>query len=531
MALSRGKPTTVTSEFRHEWERELEEKLRRRFKWYSLTVVVLNTVGALMGAAMIVLAGLMPSAGEGASIGEAELAANAVNLRVTGVNVVVNSLVTVFVFAVALAHVSRRPLERSRLVDLVTWLILGVGVFGFVTHGATQLVVAEIDARAFLIAGGGSDFATFGIQGAFSIGLIHAIASLFLPWTAKESLRPVWPLFYAYVVVALVLSWDRPVFLLGTVVATAVFAVPGTVIAWWKHSRFRDRFHQRALRKRYGDLKRDLFDARRLHEDLFPPVIDEGPLLLRYTYQPMRQIGGDYLYARLRRDEDGEIVGAHVIVLDVTGHGIPAALTVNRLHGEIDRQLALDSDASPGDLLAAINEYLHLTVAQRSMYATALCIEADLRGGVVRWASAGHPPAFLRAVDGRLFHLFPTTIVLGAVPPGEFDRVTESMAFGAGDVVFAYTDGAIETRNESNAMLSVRGLEGMLVSLPFDRGAPHELDATSEIADRLEAVRRGPAEDDTLLVQLSRPVGFEAGDGGERVGDEARGVGEGARAR
>ena len=38
--------------------------------------------------------------------------------------------------------------------------------------------------------------------------------------------------------------------------------------------------------------------ARRIHESLFPTPLKDGAVRLEYRYEPARQIGGDYLYAR-----------------------------------------------------------------------------------------------------------------------------------------------------------------------------------------------------------------------------------------
>jgi sigma-B regulation protein RsbU (phosphoserine phosphatase) len=231
---------------------------------------------------------------------------------------------------------------------------------------------------------------------------------------------------------------------------------------------------------------------------------------MRYAYTPMRQIGGDYLYTRLHHAEpnnhDSPIDAAHLVVLDVTGHGVPAALTVNRIHGEIDRQLALNPILSPARLLAALNEYLHLTLAARSVYATALCLRIDLENDAVTWASAGHPPAFLRTVDNRLHHLRPTTIVLGAVPPDAFEHEEDTLSFTPGDTILAYTDGATETTDTNGRMVRVQGLEAIFHAINFPRNAPHTADATAEVARRLDDTRQGPNHDDTLLVQIARPL-------------------------
>src|SRR5690606_28540475 len=98
----------------------------------------------------------------------------------------------------------------------------------------------------------------------------------------------------------------------------------------------------RALATRYGEFRRELTDARRIHESLFPKPKCEGDVHFLYLYEPMRQIGGDYLFVSCAPTDDGRREMLSFVVIDVTGHGIPAALTVNRLHGELSRLFAED---------------------------------------------------------------------------------------------------------------------------------------------------------------------------------------------
>jgi serine phosphatase RsbU (regulator of sigma subunit) len=156
-------------------------------------------------------------------------------------------------------------------------------------------------------------------------------------------------------------------------------------------------------------------------------------------------------------------------------------------------------------VLRALNRYVHLTLANHSVYATALCLRVDPVQGVVEWASGGHPPAFLRAVDGTIDRLPSTSFVLGAVPDEAFSHGQQSHRFGPGDTLIAYTDGATEARNEAGRMLGVTGLERILASTPpaFDGGW------ASVILSAVEAHRLGPARDDTLVVEIVRTLGLD----------------------
>lgn len=340
------------------------------------------------------------------------------------------------------------------------------------------------------------------ISGLSNILFTHFFACCFLPWTPRESVKPVVPLLAVNAAIMLFYVRQNPVGIPVAIVLSPLVAAPGAFICWWRGSRIRDSFTLNVLKGRYSEIKRELVDARRIHESLFPEPVRDGPVRLDYRYEPMRQIGGDYLYARQIAVPGASQPLTHVIIVDVTGHGITAALTVNRLHGEIDRQLGERPDASPADLLTGLNRYLHHTLANHSVYATALCIRVDAERDRIAWASAGHPPAFIRGSDGTVDQLDSTTLVLGACKGDDFDPNQQEVDFHRGDAIIAYTDGAIECRNEQGRMLGVAGFRGLVASLGVASGEA-SLDALIRSVD---THRFGPLQDDTLLVEVARPL-------------------------
>jgi serine phosphatase RsbU (regulator of sigma subunit) len=339
-------------------------------------------------------------------------------------------------------------------------------------------------------------------SGLWSVFLTHFFACCFLPWTPRESIRPIIPLLILNAVILLFYIQASFIAIPIAIALSPLVAAPGALICRLRGGKIRDSFTLNVLKGRYSEIKRELVDARRIHESLFPAPVFTGPVRLDYRYEPMRQIGGDYLYAR---QIDSPVTArdyTHIIIVDVTGHGITAALTVNRLHGEIDRQLGERPESTPAELLTGLNKYLHHTLASHSVYATALCIRVDPAQDELTWASAGHPPAFLRAADGTIDQLDSTTLVLGACKGDDFDPNQQTSKFTRGDALIAYTDGAIESRNAQGRMLGVNGFRAMIAGLKSLPGHP-TLDPLIRAVDEH---RYGPIQDDTLLVEVTRPV-------------------------
>ena len=343
-------------------------------------------------------------------------------------------------------------------------------------------------------------------QGPALMGFIiaHFIACCLFPWTIKQAITPV-------VVILLGSAFSHVAFegtgigksTIFTVLYT-VLTIPAVVITGFRHSQRVQRATNKFLNQRYGMLRQELAYARQVHEALFPAPHTSGDIRYAYQYEPMRQIGGDYLYTRTSNGDKC----LSIVIVDVTGHGIPAALTVNRLHGEIDIAFAEDPDISPGEMLERLNRYVHLTLAKHSIYATAVCMRVDCERGKVEYASGGHPPAFIRGVDGTLQDLDPTTFVLGACSEKDFEAGQVEYDFDPGDSLIAYTDGAIEARSMEGKMLQIDGLRRLL-SAPAMPGVSNA--GQGQWADRIltevAAFRGGlPPEDDTLAIEIYRPV-------------------------
>ncbi len=344
----------------------------------------------------------------------------------------------------------------------------------------------------------------------------HAAGAALLPWTPIRTQLPI-----AWIVVvsvaSLLLQGPPEPFGgdLGFTVATVLIGVPGVVIALLKAWRARDQFTIRFFQDRLQEVRQELVDARVIHEGAFPVPRNEGAVRFSYGYEPMRQIGGDYLHAHLhpapaiegappeRREHERPLT---VVSLDVTGHGIPAALTVNRLHGELSRIFAEQPDVHPGEAMRLLNKYTYLTLSGYGVFVAAFILRVDPAEGVLRYASAGFPAALLRSAGGAIVELPATATVLGVLEPGEFDPAQQIRPFHAGDTLVAFTDGAPEARSRSGADFGARRVRELVAEAPPDQ--PGRLpEAILRAVDRF---RHGAPTDDTLVFEVYRPFSAPA---------------------
>src|SRR5439155_7602269 len=121
----------------------------------------------------------------------------------------------------------------------------------------------------------------------------------------------------------------------------------------------------------------------------------------------------------------------------------------------------------------------------------------------VTWSSAGHPPAFLCPANGGAIEaLDSTSMLLGPVAGNAYDAQQQSRDISDGDVIIAYTDGAIECRDAFDRQLGIEGLKGFILRAR-GQSMPAALDAVMAGVDRHRA---GPADDDILLLGLSLSI-------------------------
>lgn len=250
-----------------------------------------------------------------------------------------------------------------------------------------------------------------------------------------------------------------------------------------------------SLRAMYAELRRDLLAARRLHHALFPAPGRVGPLEFSYLCAPAQEIGGDYLHAHTSCR--GGRAALTLTVLDVTGHGIGAAMAVHELHGVLSRLATECGSLSPRRVIRTLNRAVLAGLAPRAVFASAVCVRAQAGGGL-EWASAGHPPAVVRRADGSVERLEATCAMLGVEEDAVFRPEPRRVGFEAGDTVLLCTDGAADGATASGERLGISGLCRVL-----ERGFAATRGWRPEAVLRhLNELRGGPSPDDTLIVRL-----------------------------
>ena len=188
-----------------------------------------------------------------------------------------------------------------------------------------------------------------------------------------------------------------------------------------------------------------------------PPEVDG--VNVAWAFQPCQELAGDSLNVV---PFDGRNVGFYI--LDVTGHGVAAALlavAATRLLSTLGNadSLLLANDPSGGaptpatpDLVATqLNERLPWNDAARQ-FLTLAYVTLDASNGTLRYVSAGHPPALHANRDGVVRVLEGSGLPIGlATEPYEL----HTMQLQPGDRVYLYTDGVTDAMNDAGECFCV----------------------------------------------------------------------------
>ena len=150
------------------------------------------------------------------------------------------------------------------------------------------------------------------------------------------------------------------------------------------------------------------------------------------------ELGGDYF--ELSRHDDTLFAS----IGDVSGHSFGAGLLMTMTKSALQTHLEYNHD--PAQIMKALNR-LFLKQSDRAMYATMVLIKLNLSTHKVELCNAGHVPVLhYIAASGKLETRHKKGIGLGLTDKAEYTNLEFSLQ--KGDLLFLYSDGLIETRNQ-----------------------------------------------------------------------------------
>ena len=237
-------------------------------------------------------------------------------------------------------------------------------------------------------------------------------------------------------------------------------------------------------------LNNELEMARQIQLSILPAAVPAvHGLEIAARYVPMSAVAGDF-YDFIAVDD--KHLG--ILIADVSGHGLPAALIASMIQVALAGQSAHASD--PARVMGGLN--LALSGKFQRNFITAGYLFVDLENHVISYAGAGHPPMLLwRDSAGTVDEVCENGLVLGQFPEALYQTV--QLPFGAGDRAVLYTDGVLEARSPSKEQFGTDRIKRFMQSnrtlsaSPFADALLEELWHWSELA-------RGQGQGDDITV-------------------------------
>lgn len=211
-----------------------------------------------------------------------------------------------------------------------------------------------------------------------------------------------------------------------------------------------------SVEKKNKTLEREIKMAQNIQMKLLngpKPEIETGELF--GVSIPARLIGGDYFDFYLL--PNGKL---RIVIGDVMGKGIPAAMLMILTRGAF--RSASESTQGPGETLTAMNKALYSDLRTLGSFVTVLCAEWDIETNILSYASAGHSLPLIIQSDGRMAEVPEVkNVMLGGLWHTEYDE--NSVHMEEEDLIFFYTDGITEAKNNDGEMYRLERLKETLI--------------------------------------------------------------------
>jgi phosphoserine phosphatase RsbU/P len=200
-----------------------------------------------------------------------------------------------------------------------------------------------------------------------------------------------------------------------------------------------------------ADIQKELEVARRIQLSILPSEFPtSGKFHVAARYVPMTSVAGDF-YDYVLADDSR----AGLLIADVSGHGVPAALIASMVKLAATSQRSQADD--PAALLLGMNSALHGNT--QSQFVTAAYVYLDARAREFRYSAAGHPPMLLLR-DGKVTEIEENGLMLAAFDFATYGTVAHVLH--PRDRLVLYTDGIVEAANAEGEFFGQENLARVL---------------------------------------------------------------------
>ena len=206
-------------------------------------------------------------------------------------------------------------------------------------------------------------------------------------------------------------------------------------------------------------LQKDVEIARRIQQHLLPPLPESATGLdIALRYDAAEQASGDtYDFVPMAGGRYAIMIG------DVTGHGVGAALLTHAVQAALRSYLELIDDAAT--VVTKVNQRL-VEGVETGNFMSLLLMIVDPEKRTLEYVNAGHPGLVVCQQDG-IRVLEKTGMVLGVVGEQVYEA-SPVIELADGDLLFTHTDGVDESMSPAREVFGVERLHELVGSLRRD---------------------------------------------------------------
>jgi len=197
-------------------------------------------------------------------------------------------------------------------------------------------------------------------------------------------------------------------------------------------------------------INKELFAARKIQQFIIPESFSHVPYpSITGRYMPMEDIGGDFYDCyNISPEETG------ILIADVTGHGIPAALIVTMT--KMIFSIYAPKYKSTAGLFSRVNFEIREMLLE-NQYITGFYAIYNKSKGLLRFTNAGHvQPYIYRRSKNKIIPLDTNGFFLGILEDANYEE--KAIRIEAGDRFLLYTDGVTELKNSDKKEYGSDGL-------------------------------------------------------------------------
>lgn len=247
--------------------------------------------------------------------------------------------------------------------------------------------------------------------------------------------------------------------------------------------------------QRLLSIQKELEIARQIQTSILPRELPRvAGLDIAAQYVPMAAVAGDF-YDFLAVDEKR----AGILVADVTGHGVPAALIASMLKTALAAQSAYAAD--PARVLAGLNHALCGKFEEHFVTAGYVFVDSEMQ--ILRYAGAGHPPLMFGSVDGKeaaFREIDSNGLLLGLLEDAAY--CSRELPFRPGDRCILYTDGMLEAKNAAQEEFGLSRFLGFVEKQGHLAAAQLVSASLAELTRWSGKGESGAREDDITLIAV-----------------------------